>query len=97
MVPFFIFSGFMVNYSMIPIYLRWLTYIFYVGYGFEANMITLYGYDRPSLNCSLAFCHFKSPVKVLELFETQNAQYWVSVVSLTIYYVVLKFLLVTQK
>lgn len=38
----------------------------YLRYGFEANMISIYGLEREKLQCTIAYCHFKYPKTFLE-------------------------------
>ncbi|XP_057659552.1 ATP-binding cassette sub-family G member 4 isoform X1 [Diorhabda carinulata] len=65
-IPMVLFSGFFSNLNDIPFYLRWLPYLSYLKYGFEACMIAIYGLDRPKLACNIDYCHFKYPKKFLE-------------------------------
>lgn len=56
-----LFSGFFANLNDIPYYLRWLPYMSYLRYGFEASMISIYGLKREKLQCNIDYCHFKYP------------------------------------
>jgi hypothetical protein len=81
-VPIVLFSGFFVNFNAIPAYLRFLSYVSYIRYGFEGAMITVYGYNRRSLKCSEDFCLYKSPRKFLTDMSMDKAVYWIDVVAL---------------
>ncbi|XP_024871019.1 ATP-binding cassette sub-family G member 4-like [Temnothorax curvispinosus] len=89
-VPIILFSGFFVNFKAMPKYLKFLSYMSYVRYGFEGTMISVYGYNRAKLKCSEYYCHFKSPTKFLEQMAMENAVYWVDVVALLGFLLVLR-------
>ena len=88
----FDFSGFFVSLGNIPVYMQWLTYLAYVRYGFEGVMLTIYGFDRPTLNCSIPYCHFKYPIKFLEELDLENGVFWIDVVSLLVFFVGLRII-----
>lgn len=90
-VPFVLFSGFFVNFDTIPSYLQWLTYLSYIRYAFEGVMISIYGYNRERLECSVAFCLYRTPTKFLEHLNMVDAEYWFDAVALAIIFVVLRF------
>ncbi|XP_011496456.1 PREDICTED: ATP-binding cassette sub-family G member 4 [Ceratosolen solmsi marchali] len=89
-VPIVLFSGFFVNFNAIPAYLRFLSYVSYIRYGFEGAMITVYGYNRRSLKCSEDFCLYKSPRKFLTDMSMDKAVYWIDVVALVGFLIALR-------
>ena len=90
--PMFLFSGFLVSFNAIPAYLRWIRYIVYTSYGFEGTLLAIYAFDRPNLNCTEAYCHYKSPSKFLDFFDLREAVYWLDVVALLSYYLIVRIL-----
>jgi hypothetical protein len=89
-VPLFLLSGFFVTFDSIPSYINWLTYFSFARYGFEGSMLSVYGYDRPPLNCSESYCHFRFPEKFLEQFDLTQSSYSLSVVGLFINYIIIR-------
>ncbi|CAH0560073.1 unnamed protein product [Brassicogethes aeneus] len=89
-VPFLLFSGFFVSFDAIPIYLRWITYLSYIRYGFEGTALATYGFDRPKLQCFTSYCHFKAPTVTLEELDMVHSNYTVDVVALVVIFFVLR-------
>ncbi|XP_048525229.1 ATP-binding cassette sub-family G member 4 isoform X2 [Dendroctonus ponderosae] len=89
-VPFLLFSGFFVSFDAIPIYLRWITYLSYIRYGFEGTALATYGFDRAKLQCFVSYCHFKSPQITLEELDMINSSYLVDAVALVAIFFVLR-------
>lgn len=91
-IPVVLFSGFFVNFNTIPKYLRWLTYVSYVRYGYEGAMLSVYGFNRKKLQCSEAYCHFRSPAKFLEELTMDGANFWVDVGALLAVFVAIRII-----
>lgn len=89
-VPFLLFSGFFVSFDAIPIYLRWITYLSYIRYGFEGTALATYGFDRPKLLCSTEYCHFKSPITTLEELDMVHSDYTLDIVALIVIFFILR-------
>ncbi|XP_017768632.1 PREDICTED: ATP-binding cassette sub-family G member 4 [Nicrophorus vespilloides] len=89
-VPFLLFSGFFVSFDAIPIYLRWITYLSYIRYGFEGTALATYSFDRPKLKCSVPYCHFKSPMTTLEELDMVDSDYTIDIVALVVIFFVLR-------
>ncbi|XP_058820287.1 ATP-binding cassette sub-family G member 4 isoform X1 [Topomyia yanbarensis] len=89
-VPFLLFSGFFVSFDAIPIYLRWITYLSYIRYGFEGTALATYAYGREKLKCHQVYCHFKSPSTTLEELDMLDANFTLDIVALVVIFVVLR-------
>lgn len=89
-VPFLLFSGFFVSFDAIPVYLRWITYLSYIRYGFEGTALATYGYGREKLKCFQTYCHFKSPTTTLEELDMLDANFTLDIVALITIFLVLR-------
>lgn len=89
-VPFLLFSGFFVSFDAIPIYLRWITYLSYIRYGFEGTALATYGFERQKLKCYQTYCHFKDPNTTLEELDMVNSDFKIDIAALVIIFFVLR-------
>ncbi|XP_063222771.1 ATP-binding cassette subfamily G member 4 isoform X1 [Bacillus rossius redtenbacheri] len=89
-VPFLLFSGFFVSFDAIPIYLRWITYLSYIRYGFEGTALATYSFDRPRLKCTQTYCHFKKPNTTLEELDMKDSSFVVDIAALVVIFLVLR-------
>ncbi|CAH0750031.1 unnamed protein product [Diatraea saccharalis] len=89
-IPVVLFSGFFVNFNAIPGYLRWLTYLSYVRYGFEGAMLSVYGFDREKLKCSEVYCHFRKPTVFLEEMTMDKANFWIDIGALLAFFIFIR-------
>lgn len=89
-VPFLLFSGFFVSFDAIPVYLRWITYLSYIRYGFEGTALATYSFGRNKLKCFQEYCHFKKPNETLEELDMQNADFTLDILALLLIFVVLR-------
>ncbi|XP_065204775.1 ATP-binding cassette sub-family G member 4-like isoform X2 [Planococcus citri] len=89
-VPFLLFSGFFVSFDAIPVYLRWITYLSYIRYGFEGTAIATYGYNRTKLNCFQQYCHFRNPTTTLKELDMVDSKFELDIIALIIIFLVLR-------
>lgn len=89
-VPFLLFSGFFVSFDAIPVYLRWITYLSYIRYGFEGTALATYSFNRTKLKCHQTYCHFKNPQTTLEELDMDNADITLDIAALCLIFLVLR-------
>lgn len=80
--PFFFFSGFFVQAHLVSPYVRWLTYLSPMYYAYHGMLLSVYGYDRPSLTCDDFICLYEDPNEFLQFTGTANKKFHVLVLSL---------------
>uniref|UniRef100_A0A1B0GHE1 Putative transporter abc superfamily breast cancer resistance protein n=1 Tax=Lutzomyia longipalpis TaxID=7200 RepID=A0A1B0GHE1_LUTLO len=86
------YSGFLIRYSLLPFYLKPLSYASFMRYYFEGILQAVYGFDREDLTCDGISCYFKSPKKILENFDIEETSYVWNFVGIFIWIVVLKLI-----
>ncbi|XP_045447597.1 ATP-binding cassette sub-family G member 4 isoform X3 [Melitaea cinxia] len=89
-VPFLLFSGFFVSFNAIPVYLRWITYVSYIRYGFEGTALATYAFNRTKLQCHQVYCHFKNPETTLEELDMINADFTLDIAALILIFIILR-------
>ncbi|CAH2076015.1 unnamed protein product, partial [Iphiclides podalirius] len=89
-VPFLLFSGFFVSFNAIPVYLRWITYLSYIRYGFEGTALATYSFNRTKLQCHQIYCHFKDPNTTLEELDMLDADITLDIAALCLIFFVLR-------
>ncbi|XP_057380702.1 ATP-binding cassette sub-family G member 4-like [Daphnia carinata] len=89
-IPFVLFAGFLVNFNCMPSYMSWLTYLSFMRYGFEGSMLSIYGYDRSPLTCSMSYCPNRYPQKILEHFNMADSSYYWSVVGMLVFFLAVR-------
>ncbi|XP_045534776.1 ATP-binding cassette sub-family G member 1 isoform X2 [Papilio machaon] len=89
-VPFLLFSGFFVSFNAIPVYLRWITYLSYIRYGFEGTALATYSFNRTKLQCHQTYCHFKDPNTTLEELDMLDADITLDIAALCLIFVILR-------
>ncbi|KAJ8896931.1 hypothetical protein PR048_002277 [Dryococelus australis] len=58
-MPFFIFSGFLIRMKDAPIYFHWLFHTSFIKYGVECCVWAVYGFNRGRLKCNELYCQYK--------------------------------------
>ncbi|CAG0892107.1 unnamed protein product [Darwinula stevensoni] len=91
-MPFLLFSGFLLRVKAIPGYLRWLSHLSFLKYYFEGTMASIYGYNRPDFQCNEPYCHFKKPYFILRETGLDDYFYWRNFWVLLLYNVILRLL-----
>ncbi|XP_041981555.1 ATP-binding cassette sub-family G member 1 isoform X2 [Aricia agestis] len=89
-VPFLLFSGFFVSFNAIPVYLRWITYVSYIRYGFEGTALATYSFNRTKLQCHQTYCHFKNPLTTLEELDMLDADFTLDIAALCLIFLILR-------
>lgn len=51
-IPFILFSGIFIRVSSMPSHLSWLSYLDYMRFSFEGNIVSLYGFGRCGANAT---------------------------------------------
>lgn len=88
--PFFFFSGFFVQAHLVSPYVRWLTYLSPMYYAYHGMLLSVYGYDRPSLTCDDFICLYEDPDEFLQFTGTADKKFHILVLSLFAFEIVFR-------
>lgn len=91
-VPCFLFSGGLIKFNEIPTYLRWISYLSFVRYGYEGSINSIYSHDRPPLECKEDFCYQMLPIKILTWLNMEDSRYWIDFTGLAVLFIAMRFL-----
>ncbi|XP_059485118.1 ATP-binding cassette sub-family G member 4-like [Neocloeon triangulifer] len=92
-VPQFLFCGYFIALSTCPMLVKIIAYsTSYTLYSFHAGIATIYGRNRPKLRCDELYCHFRSPIKLLEFLDTNDEGVEVDLAALFIFMTVINLL-----
>lgn len=59
-------AGFLVLRQDMPVFMYYLSYASYMRYTLEGMVLSIYSYGRENLLCTETYCHFRSPLVVLD-------------------------------
>lgn len=90
-IPMVLFSGFPITFDAMPISMKWISFISFMRYGFEGSMVSIFGYGRPPLNCSLPYCMYRNPQDLLENFQMAESSFYFNVLGMVVFFSVVRF------
>ncbi|XP_061389329.1 ATP-binding cassette sub-family G member 1 [Musca vetustissima] len=90
--PFLTFSGFFVQEKHAPETLKWLFKTSFLKYSFEGSVLSIFGYDRPRLQCNAMYCHYSRPQVFLKDVDMQEANYQMAILFLVSIFLALRII-----
>ncbi|XP_063709394.1 ABC transporter G family member 2-like [Culicoides brevitarsis] len=88
--PFLIFSGFFIRIVDAPGILTWLFHVSFLKYALEGAVLSIFGYNRPEMQCDEIFCYYKKPKKFIQDMALDNGSFLHACISLTVMFLVLR-------
>ncbi|XP_076674675.1 ATP-binding cassette subfamily G member 4 [Andrena cerasifolii] len=84
-MPMILFAGFFLKFNEVTFYLQPLCSISFFRYAFEGILQAIYDGERDRLQCSDAYCHLRSPKKILQMMDMPKMSYPAIVLALCIW------------
>lgn len=72
-VIFLLTSSSFISYHGNPLFARWISFLSFGKYGFEATSLAIYGWGSNKLPCYEAYCHFRNSQTVLRELDLSDA------------------------
>lgn len=91
LAPFVVFAGLFLRLSDAPVGLHWLFHGSFMKYAIEGSSHALFGYNRPKLECTDMYCHFRYPLSIMQQFDMDHGNYLNAFVVLLVFCAVLRF------
>ncbi|XP_046664197.1 ATP-binding cassette sub-family G member 4-like [Homalodisca vitripennis] len=76
-------AGFLALFKDMPLICFYVTYTSYLRYTLEGMVLAVYSYDRENLACDEYYCHYRTPMAILDELDMRDGNYWLDVGVLT--------------
>lgn len=64
----------------------------FIRVGIVSFVLTVFGYDRPTMSCDDIYCHFGDPKILLRFLRVENVNFWNEIGFLVLYAVIFRTL-----
>ncbi|XP_037820739.1 ATP-binding cassette sub-family G member 1 [Lucilia sericata] len=90
--PFLAFSGFFLQEKHTPEPLQWIFKTSFLKYSLDASVLSIFGFDRPRLECNAMYCHYSRPKVFLKDVDMLNASYETAIIFLVCLFLALRII-----
>lgn len=91
-VIFLLTSGTFISFHGIPKFARWISYLSFGRYGFEATVLSIYGWELEKLPCYEAYCHFRNPRIILQELDIMESNIDLDIIALVGIFLMIRIL-----
>lgn len=104
-LPAILYSGFLIKFTTMPNYMKWISYMSFTKYSWEAFLVTIYGNRTAPFKCSAATnnlnitvdCPFRGPSDVLDFYDISEKAFDIKDFSILFNFIILvSFLLILR-